>query len=128
MSAAEVPWSGSPRPTGLPVRRDASDGSRRRHPAGRAEGTHLVAPLQRLVDALPEPRGPHWQVAFAVMAVRGSQARSRIGFAVAYGLSADEVGRLEAGAVPLAEVPAPLRALTPVELLARQLDRLPHPA
>ena len=123
MSAAEVPWSV---PAGVPADRAAADGSRRRHPAGRTAGTHLVAPLRRLVDALPEPQGPHWEVAFAVMAVRGGQARSRIGFAAAYGLSTDDVGRLESGAVPLSEVPAPLRALTPVGTLARELGRQPH--
>jgi hypothetical protein len=125
MSAAEVPWAS---PAGVPADRSAADGCRGRHPAGRAAGAHLVAPLQRLVDALPEPQGPHWEVAFAVMAVRGGQARSRIGFAAAYGLSADEVGRLESGSVPLVEVPAPLRSLTPIEVLAHQLSRQPHPA
>ncbi|MEZ5177041.1 MAG: hypothetical protein R2746_01835 [Acidimicrobiales bacterium] len=126
MSAVEVPWCASV--VGVPTVHGADLGARRRHPAGRPQGTHLVGPLQRLVDALPEPRGPHWEVAFAVMAVRGSQARSRTRFAVAYGLSDDVVRRLEAGAVPLADVPAPLRALTPVELLVHELGRLPHPA
>lgn len=115
-------------PTGVPLDRAAADGARRRHPAGRTVGTHLVAPLRRLVDALPEPQGPHWEVAFAVMAVRGGQARSRTGFATAYGLSTDEIGRLEAGTVPLAEVPAPLRSLTPIEVLAEELGRRPDPA
>ena len=125
MSVAEVPWGV---PAGVPADQAAADGSRRRHPAGRAAGSHLVAPLRRLVDALPEPQGPHWEVAFAVMAIRGGQARSRGGFAAAYGLSTDEVGRLEAGSVPLARVPVPLRSLTPVDALVGQLARLPHPA
>lgn len=125
MSAVEVPWAG---PVGLPAAAAADAGSRRRHPAGRASGSHLVAPLRRLVEALPEPQGPHWEVAFAVMAVRGAQARSRSGFAAAYGLSTEEVGGLEAGSVPLASVPAPLRSLTPVDQLVAQLEGLPHPA
>lgn len=110
---------------GLPMDRSASVGSRSRHPSARPGGSHLVAPLRRLVDALPGPAGPHWEVAFAVMAVRGSQARSRDGFAAAYGISADDVGVLEAGAVPLAEVPAPLRSLTPLDQLVAQLALLP---
>ena len=125
MSAAELPWA---KPVGLVGHHGADDDARRRHPAGRPSGAHLVAPLRRLVDALPEPQGPHWEVAFAVMAVRGGQARSRAGFAAAYGLSADEVSRLEAGSVPQGDVPAPLRSLTPVEVLVHQLGRLPHPA
>ncbi len=86
-----------------------------------------MAPLRRLVDALPEPQGPHWEVAFAVMAVRGAQARSRGGFAAAYGLSADEVGRLESGAVPLSEVPGAAAVAHPGRGAGgHQLGRQPH--
>jgi len=112
-------------PVGLPADPAASVGSRSRHPSARNAGSHLVAPLRRLVDALPGPEGPYWEVAFAVMAVRGAQARSRDGFAAAYGISADEVGGLESGAVALADVPAPLRSLTPVDQLVAQLALLP---
>ncbi len=125
MRGAEVPapWAV---PAGVPTDLVAAEGSRRRHPAGRDSGAHLVGPLRRLVDALPEPQGPHWEVAFALLAIRGGQARSRCGFAAAYGLSPDEVGRLEAGAVPLDLVPAPLRSLTPLDVLVAQLARLPR--
>jgi len=122
-----APAGGSIGPIGLPGDRAASLGSRSRHPSARTAGTHLVAPLRRLVDALPGTEGPHWEVAFAVMAVRGGQARSREGFAAAYGISADEVGGLEAGTVPLADVPAPLRALTALDHLVAHLALLPDP-
>ena len=110
---------------GLPLDPAATVGSRSRHPSGRSAGSHLVGPLRRLVRALPEPVGPHWEVAFAVMAVRGAQARSRSSFAAAYGISTDVVAELEAGAVPLPEVPATLRSLTAVDPLVAQMELLP---
>lgn len=98
-----------------------TDRARDRHPAGRRRGGHLVAPLRRLSDALPRPVGPHWEVAFAVLAIRGGEGRSRDRFAAAYGISLEHLSALEDGALDLAQAAAPLRALTPLDRLVAEL-------
>lgn len=96
-------------------------GARRRHPSARGAGTHLVAPMARVAAVGAPVAGPHRDVASAVLAVRGADGRSRAAFAAAYGLGAHEVAAMEAGRVPLAELPAPLSILTPVVAVARAL-------
>ncbi len=96
-------------------------GSRRRHPSARRSGDHLAGPASRLASVLAFPPGPHPQVAAAMLAVRGSQARSLDRFAAAYGMSAAEAAAIERGEVGADRLPAPLRLLTPIPDLARQL-------
>lgn len=104
----------------------ADDGSRARHPAGRSEGGHLAGPVHRLSLVLAPARGPHQDVASAVVAVRGAQGRSPESFMVAYGLAVDDLVALEDGRVGLGDLPAPLRVLTPVVALARVLQPPAH--
>jgi hypothetical protein len=57
------------------------------------------------------------RVATTVLAVRGSQGRSPAAFAAAYGLSEADLARMESGWIAWADLPAPVRVLTPVAAL-----------
>lgn len=92
-----------------------------RHPAARAVGADLAETV-RIVVSRPQvaqsgqgSEAPERTVAASVMAVRGRQHRTRAQFALAYGLSEAEVTAIESGTVPLQEVPAVLRVLTPLD-------------
>lgn len=97
------------------------DGSRGRHPSARNSGGHLVGPTRRLSLVLPPSPGPHGAVASAALAVRGAEGRTQAGFALAYGLDPAEVVALEQGRVAPDDLPAPLRILTPIAVLAGNL-------
>ena len=97
------------------------EGSRGRHPSARNAGAHLVGPTRRLSLVLPPRPGPHWTVAAAALAVRGAQGRTQAGFALAYGLDPAEVAALEQGEVAPDDLPAPLRILTAIAVLAGSL-------
>ena len=96
-----------------------------RHPAARAMGADLAQAVRVVVARDQAPgraaqgrqgsRPPEPTVAAAVMAVRGRQHRTRAQFAVAYGLSEEELVAIESGTVPLDSVPAVLRVLTPLD-------------
>ena len=101
--------------------RASADGSRGRHPSARSSGAHLVGPTRRLSLVLSPGPGPHWAVAAAAIAVRGTQGRSQAAFALAYGLDAADVVALERGDVAAEKLPAPLRVLTPIGVLASKL-------
>lgn len=102
------------------MRPAASGGERARHPAARARGDHLV-PLARRVAATGDLAGPHRSVAVAAQAVRGRQGRSVATFAAAYGVEDALVVALEAGWIPVDDVPAPLRVLTGMAAIASAL-------
>ncbi len=99
--------------------------ARSRHPSARATGGDLHTPLRALMRpagpvaaSFARVAGPHRAVAVAAAAVRGRQQRTRAQFAVAYGLTAEAVGRIEDGHVALAELPPVLRVLTPIGSVA----------
>ncbi|CAN5722215.1 hypothetical protein BH10ACT1_BH10ACT1_29710 [soil metagenome] len=92
-----------------------------RHPAARGGASHLVAAVERIGPAALGITGPHTAAAAALIAVRGAQLRSQAAFAAAYGLAAEQVAAIEAGAVEPGRVPAPVRLLTPFPLLLASL-------
>ncbi|MBA3283417.1 MAG: hypothetical protein H0U29_14420 [Acidimicrobiia bacterium] len=104
----------------------ADDGGRARHPSARARGGHLTGPVARLAPMLAPGCGPHRDVAWAVVAVRGAEGRSPAAFRAAYGLAAEDLDALEDGRIGLGDLPATLRVLTPVVALARALQPRAH--
>jgi hypothetical protein len=82
--------------------------ARRRHPSTRAP-VPADAVVARVVDRL-RAGGVAWpEVAGAVLAARGSAGVDVVDFAARLGVDPGIVARAEAGAVPPASLPAPLR-------------------
>lgn len=95
-----------------------------RHPASRGRGADLGATVRRVLDrpgaagTVVHVEGPHRAVALAARAVRGREQRSPAQFAAAYGVGPHLVAAIEAGAVAVEDLPAPLRLLTPMVSVA----------
>ncbi|NLD77204.1 MAG: hypothetical protein GX643_11110 [Acidimicrobiales bacterium] len=91
-----------------------------RHPSARARGDDLaftarsVLARQGTAASRMGVDGPEEAVAVAAMVVRGRERRTREQFAVAYGLDAALVERIERGFVARSQVPSPLVHLTPL--------------